>query len=156
MANIQCPACGQSYAEEADCCPTCGLPNTQTQNTPAAGKAPLSVARLVAGILSIVFSLFILLQSCAAGISNALEENGATSGTSGFMLAICMLAAGIVGIATRKSHSKGGPIAAVILYWFGAILTIGTGSTYGDLPIWGGLAALFGLLFLISAIKTKK
>lgn len=36
----------------------------------------MKVAKLVSGILSIVLALLVMFQSCAAGISNALEENG--------------------------------------------------------------------------------
>ena len=39
-------------------------------------KQPLSTFRLVAGIITIVLSVLVTFQSCAAGLSNALEENG--------------------------------------------------------------------------------
>ena len=54
--------------------------------------------RLVVGIISIVLFVLVSFQSCAAGISNTLSANGATSGTSGFILAVFMLTAGLVGI----------------------------------------------------------
>ena len=41
-------------------------------------------------------------------------------------------------------------------YWFGTLLTFGTGSTYGDLPVWGGFSFVFGLVFVIVGLKMKK
>ena len=81
-------------------------------------------------------------------------ENEATSGSQGVIMALAYCIAGIVGIVTRNSVSKGGPIAAAVIYWIGAIFTIGSGDTYEDLPIWGTIAVIFGFVFLYSAIKT--
>ena len=63
-------------------------------------KQPLSTFRLVAGIITIVLSVLVTFQSCAAGLSNALEENGESGGSAGVLLAVCFLVAGIVGIVT--------------------------------------------------------
>lgn len=119
-------------------------------------KGYWSAGRLTIGIISIVLFVLVAFQSCAAGMSNALQENNATSGTSGLMLAFCLLIAGIVGICTRNSESKVGPIITCVFYWIGALLTIGTGGTYGDLPIWGCLSFIFGIVFVIAAVKTGK
>ena len=66
--------------------------------------------KLVAGILSIVFFFVVMLQSCAAGVVNAIEDNGGTSGSAGLIVGILILVGGIVSIATRKSTGKGGNI----------------------------------------------
>lgn len=117
-------------------------------------KGYWSTARLVIGIVSILFFVFITFQSCTVGLGNALMENEATSGSQGVIMALAYCIAGIVGIVTRNSVSKGGPIAAAVIYWIGAIFTIGSGDTYEDLPIWGTIAVIFGFVFLYSAIKT--
>ena len=159
MAMITCKECGKEFSDQADKCPNCGCPveKKSTVNVKVEKeKGFWSTGRLTIGIISIVLFVLVSFQSCAAGLSNALAENGATSGTSGFFLAIMLLIAGIVGICTRNSKGKGGAIACTIMYWLGAILTIGTGDTYGDLPIWGVISFIFGLVFLISAIKTRK
>lgn len=108
--------------------------------------------KLAIGIISIFLFIIITFQSCAAGVSNALSENGSVSGTNGFMLAVLMVVAGIVGIITRKSSGKGGAIATIILYWLAALLAVGTGSTFGDLPIWGLISFIFGLVFVGSLV----
>lgn len=163
MALIKCNECGKEFSDKANKCPNCGCPtpDSTTPNTSVAIKVVKekgfwSTGRLTLGIISIVLFFLVGFQSCAAGLSNALLENGATSGSAGFFLSLMLLIAGIVGICTRNSRSKIGPILSTIMYWFGALLTVGTGDTYGDLPIWGFLSFLFGLVFLISAIKTKK
>ena len=46
----------------------------------------MKTAKLVIGIVSIVLFVFIAFQSCAAGMSNALEANGEMSGTAGLLL----------------------------------------------------------------------
>lgn len=119
-------------------------------------KGALSVGRLVSGIISIVLFVIISMQSCAAGISNALEENGEVSGSAGFLLAVCMLVAGIVGIATRNSVSKTGPIVSAVFYYVGALLAYSNAGSYKDLTIWAIVAVLFALIFTASAIKTNK
>ena len=75
----------------------------------------MKIWKLVAGILTIVFFIIVAFQSCAAGVVNALEENGGSSGSAGIIVAILMLAGGIVSIATRKSAGKGGNIALIII-----------------------------------------
>nr|WP_264472805.1 hypothetical protein [Extibacter muris] len=54
---------------------------------------------MVTGIISIVLFALISFQSCAAGLSNALEQNNATSGTAGLLLAFIYLIAGIIACA---------------------------------------------------------
>lgn len=115
-----------------------------------------SPARLVIGILSIVLCAFILFQSCVAGLSNAISENGESGGSFGALIAILMLVAGIVAIVTRKSDKKGGPVTCCILYWICFLCSrIGAGS-YGDLKVWGGLAFAFGCVYLLAAMHGKK
>ena len=75
--------------------------------------------KLVSGILSIILFVFVSFQSCAAGIGNALSENGESSGSAGIIVAIMLLTGGIVSIATRKG-GKGGNVALIILFGLGA------------------------------------
>lgn len=120
-------------------------------------KAVWSTARLVLGIIAIVLFIFIMFQSCAAGLGNALEESNEFSGTSGFLLALFLLAGGITGVATRKSLSCKGLFAAGILFVPAAVLG-GTSwnSTYSDLKIWTIVSLLFAAFYFICGIKTKK
>lgn len=52
--------------------------------------------KLVSGIISIVLSVFVVFQSMMAGLANALEESGQSSGSAGLIVSICMLCGGIV------------------------------------------------------------
>ena len=67
----------------------------------------MKTAKLVLGIISIVLSLFVMFQSCAAGIVNTMEENGEVGGSAGLIVAVMLLTGGIVSIATRNG-GKGG------------------------------------------------
>lgn len=134
------------------------IPQASKQGSPsvrASAKAAWSVGRLTIGIISMLLFIFITFQSCAAGFVNAVEANGSTSGSAGLFTGIMFLIAGIVGVCTKNTKGMVGPIITAVLYFIGAILTIGTGSTYGDLPIWGGLSAIFGIFFVACAIKSR-
>lgn len=111
--------------------------------------------KLVSGILCIVLSLFVLLQSCAAGLSNALEENGESSGTAGVIVAIMLLSGGIVSIATRKG-GKGGNIALLVLFGLAALIGFTMAGSYKDLVIWAAWCLICAVLALIGLIRKPK
>ncbi|RKM55399.1 hypothetical protein D6855_15800 [Butyrivibrio sp. CB08] len=116
----------------------------------------MKIWKLVAGILSIVLCLIVMLQSCAAGVANALEENGEVSGSAGFLVAIFMLAGGIVSIATRKSVKKGGNIALIILFGLAALIGFANYGSYSDLAIWSGWCLINAALAVVALITGKK
>ena len=95
--------------------------------------------KLVSGILSIIMFVFVTFQSCAAGISNSIEDNGEVGGSAGIIVAIMLLAGGIVSIATRNSKGKGGNIAVIVLFGLGAIMGFTMAGSYTDLIIWAAL-----------------
>lgn len=114
----------------------------------------MKTSRLVIGIISCILFLIISLQSCAAGIGNTLEENGEVSGSAGFMLAICMLVAGIVGICCRKL--KTGIIVAGVFYAVGGLIGITNVGSYSDLQIWSVLSFVFAIVFVATGIMQKQ
>ena len=61
----------------------------------------MKTAKLVIGVLSIVLTMVVLFQSCAATVGDALANEGGTSGGVGMAVALLMLVAGIVAIAAR-------------------------------------------------------
>ena len=110
--------------------------------------------KLVIGIISMVLFVLVTFQSCAAGVGNALADNGEVSGTSGIFLAFCMLIAGIIGVATRKS--KGGGIVAGAFYLFGGLLGIVNYGSFSDLAIWSVICFIFGAVFILGSLMMKK
>lgn len=158
MAMIKCEDCGKEYSDKADKCPNCGCPNPafEREVVHLVRKGKWSTGRLVIGILSIVLFVLISFQSCAAGIGNAFESQASDSGSMGFVLAIMMLIAGIIAVCTRNSHSKGVTMLPTVFYWIGSLVAFGDAGIYKDLPIWGGLAFIFGLVFIYAGIKTTK
>jgi hypothetical protein len=178
MALIKCNECGSEISDKATTCPKCGNPlhtstdattNTEVQEQvekevkiPSEEKGTWAKTKLVLGIISILLFFLITLQSCAAGLSNTLSENGSSSGSLGLYLAIFMLIAGIIGIVTRKSSGKGGTIAAIVFYWLGALITVGGADSFSDLIIWGTVSFIFGFVFLgsilvnLSVFNTEK
>lgn len=158
MALINCSECQKEISDSANACPNCGCPirTNQTTVVVTTKKGFWSTGRLTIGILSIVLFLFVSLQSCASSFDSAMKDNGSTDGSSGTMLALFLLIAGIIGICTRNSTSKIGPSAACFFYWLGWLMTIGSDGTYVDLSFWGFIAFAFGIVFMVSSLKTKK
>lgn len=115
----------------------------------------MKVWKLVAGIISIILFMVIELQSCAAGVVNALEDNGGTSGSVGFICGILILAGGIVSIATRKSTGKVN-IALIVLFGLAALFGFAGYGNYSDLVVWSVWALINAALAVVSMIKNKK
>ena len=116
----------------------------------------MKIWKLVSGILSCVLFLIVSLQSCAAGLSNALQENGETSGTSGVMVAVLMLTGGIVSIATRNSVKKGGNIALIILFGLAALIGFSSYGSYSDLAVWAAWCLINAGLAVVAMITGSK
>lgn len=112
--------------------------------------------KLVSGILSIVLFIVVAFQSCAAGVLNAIEENGESSGSGGIIVAIMMLAGGITSISTRKSEGKGGNIALIILFGIGALTGFALAGSFADLNIWAGWCLINDILAVVAMVKGKK
>lgn len=111
--------------------------------------------KLVSGILSIVVFFMVAFQSCAAGIGNAMAENGEASGSAGIIVAIMILSGGIVSIATRKG-GKGGNIALIVLFGIGALFGYVLAGSFSDLNIWATWCLINVVLAIVSLIKCKK
>lgn len=89
--------------------------------------------KLVSGIISIVLSVFVVFQSMMAGLANALEESGQSSGSAGLVVSICMLCGGIVSIVSRKNNSKGTNITLIILFGLATFTGFVLAGNYSDL-----------------------
>ena len=109
----------------------------------------MKASKLTIGIVSLVLSLIVLFQSCAAGIGSALTNNTKdTSGGTGIFFTVLLIVAGIVGIVGRSS--KGGTIAATILYAIDGLIGTTATGIFKDLVVWGVISFIFGAVFLIS------
>lgn len=115
----------------------------------------MKTTKLVIGILSIILSLIILFQSCAAGLVNSVAQNNKSDGTGGMILAVCFLVAGITAVATRKPKSKGGYVAGGF-YVAGGLIAFASAGIFKDLYVWGTLAIAFGLVFIIGDYLSNK
>ena len=116
----------------------------------------MKTAKLVTGILSIVFTIMILFQSCAAGLSNALGDTGESSGTAGFLVAILMIAGSIIMIATRKTEKKGPSIACIVIFAFAAMIGYALAGSFGDLKFWSTWCLIMAVLNFIPLLSKKK
>lgn len=114
----------------------------------------MKTTKLVIGIISIVLTFLVMFQSCAAGIGDAIVDEGGTSGASGILVSVLMLTSGIVAIATR--NSRGGAIFCTIAYALAGLLGISASGVFADLKIWGSVCLVFAVVFLVAAIRMKK
>lgn len=159
---MNCPKCGTNLAPEATVCPTCGNVIQQTNSAqsqipgqPPVRKAPFGVWKLVSGILSIVLFILVMFQSCAAGISNTLENNGEVGGSAGAIVGIMLLAGGIVSIVVRNSLGKGGNIAIIVMYGLAALVGYLLAGSYSDLYIWSTWCLICAILAIVPLVKNK-
>ena len=131
--------------------------NNPKVNPPAPKGAAFKTFRLVLGIISIILFLDISLslQSCVAGAANALSANGEVSGSAGFLLAICMLIAGIVTICLKKKQTTAAYLVPAGFYFVGALLAAANVGSYSDLGIWAVLASIFGALHVLFMFRSK-
>ena len=111
------------------------------------------IMRLVVGIIAIVVQLFILLQSCAAGIVNSIFAPKTVAGSAGIIMCISMLTAGIISIAARKT--KGGTITAAAFFMFGAVVCKIDVGLFKDLIVWSYISLIFAGLLIISLIMKE-
>ncbi len=113
-------------------------------------------AKLILGIISMVLFVLVSFQSCAAGLGNALSNNGEASGSFGFLVALNLLISGIIAVAARKSVKKLPWIITAVLLWLNYFYGKIFGGSYKDLVIWGFLSFVLGVFYLFSAVRTKK
>lgn len=109
--------------------------------------------KLIIGIISIVLFVLVAMQSCVAGLGNALSSNGEVGGTAGLLLAVSLLIAGIVAICTRAG-GKGGYVSTAF-YVIAGLLALLTAGSYGDLYIWAVISLIFGVICFIMTKKQK-
>ena len=113
-------------------------------------------AKLILGIISMVLFVLVAFQSCAAGLGNALSNNGEASGSFGFLVALNLLITGIIAVAARKSVKKLPWIIAAVLLWLNYVYAKIFGGSYSDLVVWGFLSFALGVFYLFSAVRSKK
>lgn len=113
----------------------------------------MKTAKLIIGIISMVLFFLIAMQSCVAGLGNILQENGEVSGSAGIGLALCMLIAGIISVAARKSKAAG--FVAGGFYAFGGLLGLTNAGSYSDLVIWSVVAFSFAVVMILGSALAK-
>ena len=116
----------------------------------------MKIWKLVSGILSIIFFALVAMQSCAVGVANTLEDSGEISGSAGILVAVLMLAGGIVSIATRASEKRGGNIALLVLFGLAALLGFSNYGSYSDLAIWSGWCLINAVLAVVALVLGSK
>ena len=112
--------------------------------------------KIVSGIICCVMTLIVLFQSCAAGVASSLENAQNADAGAGMIVAVLMLAGGIVSIVTRANTSKGGNIALIIIFGIAAALGISNSSYYKDLVVWGGWCAICAVMAVVALLKVPK
>lgn len=154
-----CVNCGKQIEVNVEYCPYCGTKQGSTASTnKVSNKAVATIKRmpvgikttkLVVGILMIVLSIFIFMQSTMVGIGDAMSNNGHQSGSQGIFVFILFLAAGIVYISTRKSFKMGADIANLVLMVLSCLIAFGDVGVFTDLEIYGWMSLIIGVGFFV-------
>lgn len=156
---MYCKKCGNLINDDEQFCPKCGT--SVADDTSVLSKTPKTGSRWVLGktiigALSLVLSVIVFFQSAAVGLGNMLTDSGEISGTAGLLMAILFFTAGLVGLISRKSEKKSGPMACGIMYWLGFFFSRMFSGSYSDLRVWGIIAYIFGAIMFFSTCRSKK
>lgn len=116
----------------------------------------MKVTKLVIGIIQICIAAFIIFQSMAVGMSNAISDSHDSGGTAGVMVAILFVVSGIVYLSTRKQVKMGGDIACLVINLIAWLFGISNAHVYSDLSIWGWLAFIIGVGFFVWHLIANK
>ena len=116
----------------------------------------MKTLKLVIGILCMALAIFVVFQSCAAGVGNALADNGESGGTGGLLVAILMVTGGVVMLVTRKQTKKGGSVASMIIFLLAAVIGWISAGSYSDLNVWAWLCMITAVINLISLFLKPK
>ena len=111
----------------------------------------MKIWKIVSGVLSIVLSFLVLMQSCAALVGEALDSSF-SGGGSGLIVFLLMLTGGIVSICLRNGDGLKGNIAIIIIYGLAALIGIVGAGNYADLVIWGVWCAICAIVAAICAV----
>lgn len=114
----------------------------------------MKTLRMVCGTICCCLFILIVVQSCAAGISNTINGSEEVSGTAGFFTAIMMLVAGVLSIVGKKSN--GVTITAICFYIVAGMLACTLYGSFKDLKIYGVLDFIFAILLLFSVFLGEK
>ena len=120
-------------------------------------KKDKGTGRLIVGIVSVVLSILVLMQSCTvAGLGAFVGEDAFASGFGGMVIAFFMLIAGIVDMATRKSVGKAGCIVSIVFYALAALVGAVCAADFPDLGVYAGLCFAFALVDVVILVKRRK
>lgn len=114
-------------------------------------KAPFAVWKLISGIISIVMSAFIVYQSRLASILATIQNSGDKSGSVGMIVAVLILAGGIISIVTRyKGGEENVPI--ILIFTFAGAYAITNHGEFLDLIVWGAWCFVCAILAAVSLV----
>lgn len=155
MALIKCPECGKEISDKATNCPGCGYPvllrkkNLIPEFTEIKiqGKNELSTARMVIGIVMLVFSTLVIFQSCSAGLYNITTNSKNSDGIIGVLFAFFMIITGIVGIVTRNTKKWHVPYFIGLAMCLVGFSTSWYNGIFRDLKIYGWVIMILGLVY---------
>lgn len=115
----------------------------------------METSKTVIGFVTLLITVVVFLQSCAASTTRIAEIDVADSSRVGMVVALLLLVAGLEAISSGKN--KGRTLFGAVLYVFAGALALTARSVYGYLVLWGVVSLIFALvLFCAVAVYRKE
>jgi len=113
--------------------------------------------RLVLGIINIVLSLWVFIQSFVVNVASNFDSKFGNSGGLGGLFAICFLISGIVLIVNHKKN-KPSVVTGALFLLLGFIGATDTGSwaVYKDLMVYDIYSFALGIIFILHGILYQR
>ena len=111
----------------------------------------MKVWKILSGIISCMVAIVVAIQAFTMDIIHILSEYADPCGVFGIILAVLLLAGGIISITTCKAEGSGGNIALILIFTTAFVIGLFKMTDYPDLIIW----AWWGFVCVIVATANQ-
>ena len=114
------------------------------------GNDIMKVIKLLVGILCIVLSLFVALQTFILGPGNALFAPLELNRTCAIAVTALFFLGGIIMASTDRSRGVGGEVICILLFFIGTVAGVLFSGSMPEFRLWAGICLALAAINLIS------
>lgn len=108
----------------------------------------MKIMKLVVGIITILFALVFMFQSCAANLGEKIFPEGSTVGESSMQVATIFMVIGIAAIVSREN--RWASILSAVGYLAVGVASLAAIGIFHDLKFLGVISLVLAFLFFTS------